>query len=90
MYTTFFYHHEISCTYTYVLKKQGAQNLALYDRKAGASGFDVHDTVLVLQTHFDGKHKLADRWEPHTYIVLDIPNPDIPVYRVNVMMEFDQ
>jgi len=64
------------------LAKQGARNKALYDRKAGASGLDVDDKVLVRQTHFDGNHKLADRWKPNTYTVLEIPNPEIPVYRV--------
>ncbi|KAH3798681.1 hypothetical protein DPMN_152283 [Dreissena polymorpha] len=54
--------------------KQGAHNKALYDGKEGASGLDVNNKVLVRQTHFDGKHKLADRWEPHTYTVVEIPN----------------
>lgn len=31
---------------------------------------------------FEGKHKLANRWEEEPYVVLDRPNPDIPVYIV--------
>ena len=29
-----------------------------------------------------GTCKLVDRWEKDTYIVIDQPNGDIPVYRV--------
>jgi hypothetical protein len=31
---------------------------------------------------FDNKHKISDRWENDTYIVLKKPNLDIPVYTV--------
>ena len=31
---------------------------------------------------FQGKHKLADKWGKHPYIVVSQPNPDIPVFRV--------
>jgi hypothetical protein len=28
---------------------------------------------------FEGKQKLANKWEEDPYVVLEIPNPDIPV-----------
>jgi hypothetical protein len=31
---------------------------------------------------YDGKHKIADRWESEPYTVLSQPNKDIPVYKV--------
>jgi hypothetical protein len=62
--------------------KQGVRNKAYYDRKVCASRLEVNDRVLVRQVHFDGRHKLADKWETYPYTILDIPNPEIPVYRV--------
>ena len=29
-----------------------------------------------------GKSKLADKWDKHTYIVIDMPDKTIPVYKV--------
>jgi hypothetical protein len=40
------------------------------------------DRVLVKVVSFDGKHKLADRWEHDPYIVVSQPNTDIPVYNL--------
>ena len=40
------------------------------------------DRVLVKALAFDGKHKLADRWEEDPYVVLSQPNQDIPVFVV--------
>ncbi len=31
---------------------------------------------------FEGKNKLADKWEGGPYLVVRIPNPDVPVYEV--------
>ena len=53
-----------------------------YDLKARAAILDKGDRVLVRTLAFDGKHKIADRWEEHIYIVLEQPNMDIPVYVV--------
>ena len=36
--------------------------------------------VLVKVVVFDGKHKIADRWENEAYCVLDQPSPGISVY----------
>jgi hypothetical protein len=38
------------------------------------------DRVLVKIVAFEGKHKLANRWEEDIYVVSAQPNPDVPVY----------
>ena len=53
-----------------------------YDLKTRGGKVDPGDKVLVKKVAFDGKHKLADRWEDDVYIVLDQPNSEIPVYNV--------
>ena len=40
------------------------------------------DRVLVKVESFDGKHKLADRWEQDPCIVVSQPNTDIPAYNL--------
>jgi hypothetical protein len=40
------------------------------------------DRVLVKIVAFEGKHKIADRWEEEPYQILRQPNPDVPVYVV--------
>lgn len=32
---------------------------------------------------YDGKHKIADRWEDHLYVVISQPITDIPVYKAS-------
>lgn len=43
----------------------------------------VGDHVLVRKVAFDGKHKIADRFEEQEYLVIDQPQKDIPVYRAD-------
>lgn len=43
---------------------------------------DVGARVLGKKVAFDGKHKIADRWEDEPYLVITKPNKDIPVYTV--------
>ncbi len=40
------------------------------------------DGVLVRATGFQGKHKLADRWEDKVYVAAGQPDPSVPVYVV--------
>ena len=42
------------------------------------------DRVLVRNVGLRGEQKLADRWERQAYIVKCQPNPDIPVYEVQL------
>ena len=55
---------------------------SVYDLKAKAAKLDIGGRVLVKILAFDGKHKIADKWTKDIYIVTDIPNVNIPVYKV--------
>ena len=53
-----------------------------YDTKIRGASIQQGDRVLVKRVAFDGKHKLADTWEDTPYVVLEQPNPEIPVFTV--------
>jgi hypothetical protein len=53
-----------------------------YDLRTRGAIIEPVDRVLVRIVAFDNKHKISDRWENGTYIVLKKPNLDIPVYTV--------
>jgi hypothetical protein len=68
-----------------------ATEAAQKDREKQKEGYDIRirgpaikpgDRVLLKVVSFDGKHKLADRWEQDPYIVVSQPNTDIPVYNL--------
>ena len=63
-------------------KKAAARNKIKYDMNARNSILEPGDLVLVRNVGIRGKNKLADRWEHEPYLVLEQPNEDIPVYRV--------
>jgi hypothetical protein len=63
-------------------EKQAAHNKANYDRKVSASKLEVGDRVLIRRVHFEGRHKLVDRWDSRPYVVSDIPQDGSPVYVV--------
>ena len=54
----------------------------MYDHRVRSAALESGERVLVKKLAFEGKHKIDDRWENPVYIVVDQPNPDIPVYRV--------
>ncbi|XP_060603470.1 ESF1 homolog [Ruditapes philippinarum] len=53
-----------------------------FDRKAKAGTISVGDKVLVKILKYDGKHKIADKFEEELFDVIDQPRPDIPVFKV--------
>ncbi|VDI15681.1 Hypothetical predicted protein [Mytilus galloprovincialis] len=53
-----------------------------YDQKVKGAVLKPGDRVLVKTLAFDGKHKLADRWEDDPYRIISQPNYGIPVYVV--------
>lgn len=67
---------------TETAKKAKEKQKTLYDLRARAATIEKGDRVLVKRVAFDGKHKLADKWEDDVYLVLDQPNDTIPVYVV--------
>lgn len=54
----------------------------IYDSKAKAAKVTVGDQVLVKILKFDGKHKIADKFEDEIYEIIEQPRPDIPVFKV--------
>lgn len=53
-----------------------------YDNRVRGATLDIGDRVLVKVLAFDGRHKIADRWEDSAYVVISQPNLDIPVFCV--------
>jgi len=68
-----------------VNEKMGAARLrqnTYYDRKAKTATLSIGDQVLVMQFAFEGKHKIADKYEEDLYEIVDQPKLDIPVYTI--------
>ena len=38
--------------------------------------------MIIIKVGLKGKNKLADRWDKHSYIVIEVQNEGVPVYRV--------
>ena len=53
-----------------------------FDLKAKAVKVSVGDTVLVRVMKFEGKHKIADRFEEEVYEMIGQPRAEIPVYKL--------
>ena len=49
-----------------------ARNKASYDLSIREATLDVDDRVLIRNFGFRGKHKLADKWDRESHIVIDI------------------
>ena len=53
-----------------------------YDKKQRGACLQTGDRVLVRKVGFQTKHKLANFWESDAYVILEQPNPGIPVFKV--------
>ena len=62
--------------------KSGQRNTSNYDLKVRNSVLNIGDRVLICKVGFRGKYKLADRWDRDSYVVIDMPDINIPVYHV--------
>ena len=71
--------HELA---TEAATKARAKQRDAYNTKVRGGVIKVGDRVLVKVVAFDGKHKLADRWEHDPYTVIRQPNDEIPVFTV--------
>ncbi|VDI20973.1 Hypothetical predicted protein [Mytilus galloprovincialis] len=65
-----------------IFAAQKRQKTHYYDQKVKGAVLKPGDRVLVKTLAFDGKHKLADRWEDDPYCIISQPNCGIPVYVV--------
>lgn len=63
-------------------RKQGLRHKKRYDLRVREAKLEVGDRVLVRNVGIRGKNKLADRWEKDVHVVVDQPDPDLPVYNV--------
>ncbi|XP_037831364.1 uncharacterized protein LOC119616983 isoform X3 [Kryptolebias marmoratus] len=61
--------------------KSAAKNKTRFDQKITPCSLEIGDRVLVRNIRLRGKHKLADRWEPGVYKVVDRAE-NVPVYTV--------
>ena len=57
-------------------QKASLQRKTYYDKKVRAGTLSVGDRVLVRILAYEGKHKIADRWDDKAYVVDSQPNPD--------------
>ena len=64
------------------IQKAGEASKAWYSKKVRGATLHPGDQVLVRQVGFQGKHKIADRWEEDVYVVTTQPNPSIPVFTI--------
>jgi len=62
------------------LKKARQKQKQQFDKKAKATLIEVGDTVLAKILAYEGRHKIADRFEQKPYTVVSQPHADIPVY----------
>ena len=53
-----------------------------YNKKAKAAKVYIGDKVLVKVVRFDGKHKIADKFEEELYEVIGQPVDNVPVFRL--------
>ena len=63
-------------------KKTATDNKRRYDQKVKENHIVEGDTVFVRKAHHTGKAKLADIWKADPYIIVDVPNAEIPVHRL--------
>ena len=63
-------------------EKSAEQHKAQYDKKVRESTLDIGDRVLIRNVGLKGKNKLADKWDKDPYVVIDIPDKSVPVFRV--------
>ena len=78
-------HHRIKCAYKQAqahANKEADRHKRIYDRKCRAVQLHPGDLVLVKVVAFKGRHKIQNRWESGEYVVLQQPDPIIPVYVV--------
>ena len=65
-----------------VAAKEAKRQKARYDRRCRGMQLHTGDIVLVKVVAWKDRHKIQDRWEQGEYVIIDQPNPDIPVYTV--------
>ena len=63
-------------------EKEAARQKKYYDLKVHCAPLRVGNVVVPRQKSFRGKAKIQDRWDPTLYEVIEIPYPDMPVFKI--------
>ena len=63
-------------------QRAAERNKANYDIKVREATLDIGDRVLIRHVAFTGRHKISDKWAKDPHVVVGIPIPGIPVYKV--------
>ena len=63
-------------------QKEAARRKKYYDLKVRCAPLKVGDLVVQRQKSFRGKCKIQDRWDSTLYEVIEIPYPDMPVFKI--------
>ena len=56
-----------------------------YDKKVRGVQLSIGDHVLVKEVAFDGKHKIADKFEEEPYLIIDQPRLEMPGFKVKAI-----
>ena len=65
-------------------EKEAARQKKYYDLKVCCTPLRVGDVVVPRQKSFRGKAKIQDRWDLTLYEVIEIPYPDMPVFKIRL------
>ena len=65
-------------------EKEAARQKKYYDLKVQCAPLRVGDVVVPRQKSFRGKAKIEDRSESTLYEVIEIPYPDMPVFKIRL------
>ena len=63
-------------------QKEAARQKKYYDLKVRCAPLKGGDLVVPRQKSFRGKCKIQDRWDSTLYEVIEIPYPDMPVFKI--------
>ena len=63
-------------------EKEAARQKKYYDLKVCCTPLRVDNVVVPRQKSFKGKAKIQDRWNLTIYEVIEIPYPDMPVFKI--------
>ena len=63
-------------------QKEAARQKKYYDLKVRCAPLQVGDLVVLRQKSSRGKCKIQDRWDSTLYEVIEIPYPDMPMFKI--------
>ena len=63
-------------------EKEAARQKKYHDLKVHCTPLKVGDVVVPRQKSFRSKDKIQDRWDSTLYVDIDMPYPDMPVFKI--------